>query len=592
MRAMNALTLILLCLAPAQVAVAQTVAKENAESANQARRYGVIAGRLVNDAGRPVAGAPVQVFKVGVKVSGRTQVSVTDDEGQFKATGLDPGSYMISAYVPGYVAQRTDSERDYHRPGENITINLIKGGVITGRVTDPFGEPMVGVRVEAVKVRELEGVQKYSGVFQRRNSSLTDDRGVYRMYGLEPGVYVAGASSDLSGFDISFYAGRDAMTWHPSSPRATAAEITVRSGEEAPGIDIRHREERGYTISGTIAGDAASDLKSGDISLILTSGADRQLVGLGTVYRMKSFAVSGVPDGEYEMVAFRANYNEPAFASSAPRRVVVKGADVSGIALKIEPPTSISGKVKIESSSIGKNPCEDAAQAKDRATIEDVLLSAAPENESRTSIESIAPYFRYLRGVMGGAPDEKGEFTLGGLAVGRFRIKADLPDESWYIRAVTQPASGAAKKPIDAYRNGIAIKSGEKLSGVEVVIAQGAASLNGRVVPANGGSILPSRLRVHLIPAEVPAADDVLRYAETAVRGDGSFEFKHIAPGKYLLHTRQATEKEANDDQVRQVAWDAAERAKLRREATAAKNEIELKLCERMKDHKLIYEAR
>lgn len=124
-----------------------------------------------------------------------------------------------------------------------------------------------------------------------------------------------------------------------------------------------------------------------------------------------------------------------------------------------------------------------------------------------------------------------------------------------------------------------------------MVITEGAASLNGRVVPANEGSALPSRLRVHLIPAEVSAADDVLRYAETMVRGDGAFEFKHIAPGKYLLHTRQAPEKEANDDQDRPLAWDAAERMKLRREAEAAKNEIELKVCGRVKDHKLIHES-
>jgi hypothetical protein len=186
---------------------------------------------------------------------------------------------------------------------------------------------------------------------------------------------------------------------------------------------------------------------------------------------------------------------------------------------------------------------------------------------------------------MGGAPDEKGEFTLSGLAAGRFRIKADLPDDGWYTRAITQPASGAAKKSVDASRNGIAVKAGEKLSGVEVVLAEGAASLNGRVVPANEGSKLPSRLRVHLIPAEVSAADNVLRYAEAPVRGDGSFEFKHVAPGKYLLHARQATEKEANDVQARPLAWDVVERAKLRREAEAAKNEIELKPCQRVKDH-------
>jgi hypothetical protein len=120
-----------------------------------------------------------------------------------------------------------------------------------------------------------------------------------------------------------------------------------------------------------------------------------------------------------------------------------------------------------------------------------------------------------------------------------------------------------------------------------VVIAEGAASLNGRVVPTKEGTKLPSRLRVHLIPAEVPAADDVLRYAETIVGADGRFEFKHITPGKYLLHTRQAAEKEANDDHTRPVSWDAIERAKLRREAAAAKNEIELKACELVKEHVL-----
>jgi hypothetical protein len=120
-----------------------------------------------------------------------------------------------------------------------------------------------------------------------------------------------------------------------------------------------------------------------------------------------------------------------------------------------------------------------------------------------------------------------------------------------------------------------------------VVVAEGAASLNGRVVPAKEASKLPSRLRVHLIPAEVSAADDVLRYAETAVGADGGFGFKHIEPGKYLLHARQASEKEANNDRSRPAAWDAVERAKLRREAIAAKNEIELKVCERVKEHVL-----
>ncbi|HKQ91386.1 MAG TPA: carboxypeptidase-like regulatory domain-containing protein [Blastocatellia bacterium] len=580
MRLVKALSLILLCAASVRVAIAQAGAKENAEAAPQARRDGVITGRVVNDVGRPVAGAPILVIKSGVKITSGIQTSTADDEGNFKVTGLGPGSYMIDANVPGYVIARTGSERDYHRPGASVTINLVKGGVITGRVTDPYGEPMVGVRAQVFKVRELEDGRKYLGELREPNGRLTDDRGVYRLYGLEPGVYVVGASNDHSGMF-----GREAMTWHPSSPRATAAEITVRGGEEVAGIDIRNREERGYMISGTVLGAAAPDPRDDRVTVILTSGVDRQLVGMTWPPGTKGFAMFGALDGEYEIAAFRMSRTQTDFASSAPHRVVVKGADVSGIELRIAPPASVSGRVKVEAGGAGKSLCEDVAQA--RATVEEVLLSAAPDDESRPSIQAIAPYFRYFSGAMGGAPDEKGEFTLGGLAAGRFRIKADLPDDGWYVRAITQPAPGAGKKPADASLNGLAVKAGEKLSGVEVVIAEGAASLNGRVVPMKDASRLPARLRVHLIPAEVSAADDVLRYAETAVGVDGGFGFKHVAPGKYLLHTRQASEKEANNDRSRPLAWDAVERAKIRREAAAAKNEIELKACERWKDYVL-----
>jgi len=95
---------------------------------------------------------------------------------------------------------------------------------------------------------------------------------------------------------------------------------------------------------------------------------------------------------------------------------------------------------------------------------------------------------------------------------------------------------------------------------------------------------LPAQLRVYLVPAEVSAADEVSRYAETVMRAGGSFDFKHIAPGKYLLYARQVAEKEANYDQARPLAWDAVERARLHRQAEAAKNEVELKPCQRVKD--------
>src|SRR5262249_39091431 len=172
-----------------------------------------------------------------------------------------------------------------------------------------------------------------------------------------------------------------------------------------------------------------------------------------------------------------------------------------------------------------------------RAVVEEILLKAVHDDPNpRPHISGFLRFDRYGR-----PPNQKGEFAMKGLEAGHYRITANLPDEGWRIRAITQSivgagkqSSGAPKKNVDISRNGVAIKPGENLSGVEVIVAEDAVTLNGRVAPAKDGMKLASSLRAHLIPAEAKSADDVIRYAEADVRGDGSFEFKHVTPGKYL----------------------------------------------------------
>jgi hypothetical protein len=284
----------------------------------------------------------------------------------------------------------------------------------------------------------------------------------------------------------------------------------------------------------------------------------------------------------------------------------VKGADVSGVELKLVPRSSIAGRVIIESSNqpkwcpIDNGLAEDQASGRGqepalrRSVVEEIVLRADRDEPARR-----APSSRLLGyDIYGRAPDAKGEFALKDLDAGRYRITANLPDDGWYIRAINQTGvvtaktstgsgTGISNSPVDILHNGIAIKPGDRWSGVEMIIAEGAATLDGRVIPAKGE--LPSRLRAYLIPAEVASADDVIHYAQVDLRDDGSFTFEHVAPGKYLIHTRQLTEKESNDDQIRPLAWDTVERTKLRREAIAAKNGIELRPCERVKDFVLRY---
>ena len=95
-----------------------------------------------------------------------------------------------------------------------------------------------------------------------------------------------------------------------------------------------------------------------------------------------------------------------------------------------------------------------------------------------------------------------------------------------------------------------------------------------------------AQFRVHLIPAEVTVADDVLRFDEKPVSGnDGMCLNSNTSTGKYLLYAQMMAEKDLNNGGARPTAWDAIERARLRREAEDAKSEIELQPCGRVKDH-------
>ncbi len=524
---------------------------------------GTIAGRVVLDDGRALPGIEVAIDRIGVSV-GSEQLAVTDDEGGFKFTGLAPGLYQIEAEMPGYVVE--GDENAGYRIGDAPTIRLTKGGAITGRVTDETGEPLVGVSVQPQWLRGLSANPDEPTLSARprstaRRGGLSDDRGIYRIFGLPAGVYLVGVGGQSSYGYSSSIVSHDAPTWHPSGPRDTAAEITVPPGGEATGIDIRHRGERGRTVSGTLSGSTESPRAWGGATISLTSvepGRFEAQAGAGTG---RGFVFYGVPDGEYELEAYRWGDPDTLSAKSVRRRITVRGADVAGIDLKLSLLGAIAGRVSLE-----PKKCDPPLDAPPRqSSLEEISLRALPLQRppgETTPSPLLSP--ERSRAL----PNEKGEFRVNDLAPGAYALRFDLPDENWFVRAVAPP-------PAPAPPTGLLVKSGERLSGVEIKLAEGAAGLRG----ALAGAKAPKRWRIHLLPAEPAAAGDLLRYFETTVDADGAFAFKHLAPGKYWVLARPAPDR----DDDRPSAWDAIERAKLRREAEAAKNEVELQACRQVK---------
>ena len=539
---------------------------------------GAISGRVVTEDGQPVPRATVSITASGMTNRG---LSVnTDEEGNFRAEGLDAAAYVVSASAPGYVV-RPKSEDGARRArfnyiGEVVTFTMLKGGVITGRVMNVAGEPVVGVPVMAERVRDEDGrplpaPEKGAASSQRQ----TDDRGVYRWYGLAPGSYVicAGGSGGLPTRPTPFE-GR-MLIYHPSARRDAAAEIIVRGGEEVSGIDIRYRSERSYIISGKITGLPAT---GGPVQIVLRKAGSDLLVATTSPQPSgaeSGYAIYGMPNGEYEIVAARDfSADENAFASS-PRRVVVNGRDVGGIDLALAPLAALAGRVTVEKA---VRKCEAARDSR----LNEIAVRARRDEPGEKGDATPSPFWSQPSGEA----NEAGAFSIRGLKAGRYRLETPLPGADWYVKEMR--LGGAPATADDLARNGVRLKSGERLSGALITLGEGAAALKGKVV-AEGDIRLPAKMLAHLAPAEPEARDEALRFVEARVENDGLFSFGNLAPGKYWLLARPVPDSEPNDKPARPAAWDAAERAKLRREAEAANIVIELKPCQRVRDYMLRY---
>jgi hypothetical protein len=167
------------------------------------------------------------------------------------------------------------------------------------------------------------------------------------------------------------------------------------------------------------------------------------------------------------------------------------------------------------------------------------------------------------------------------LLPGIYRFEVRPPAAGWYLKNLS-----LGKPEPNIARNGIAVKQGDRISSVTITIAEGGASLRGRVTAAEGQT-LPPNVRLYLAPAERESSDNPLRFFEAAVANDGTFAVGYIAPGRYWLVTEAA--EPSGPDAVKSTRTDAGLRARILRDATALNKEITFKPCERTADYEFRY---
>jgi protocatechuate 3,4-dioxygenase beta subunit len=289
--------------------------------------------------------------------------TVSDGEGKYRIAGLVPGQITVSAVAPTMVMPSTPipvSGRILNLSAdeavEGIDFKLARGGVITGRATDADGKPVMEERVTLTLVDEKGVGVRSTQPFRGPNPFLynTDDRGIYRIYGLAAGRYQVSVGDDGGG--ASLRSGYYKRTYHPDTTEVAKATIVELSeGGEAKNIDITlGSRARTYAVSGRII-----DADTGEPMprVIYAFGQLQQMqnqtymAGYGSpstpTNAKGEFRLEGVAPGRYALTtisSFGLDSTQPKVYSD-PVPFEITDADISDVEVKAHRGLTISGVV-------------------------------------------------------------------------------------------------------------------------------------------------------------------------------------------------------------------------------------------------------
>jgi hypothetical protein len=184
-----------------------------------------ISGVVIDAASRaPIAEAVVSLSALAQGEYRRPQL--TDEKGRFVFADLParPDGYTLSASAYGYLGGRygrVSGQRIRLRAGEWFSgahVEMFRPASISGRITDEYGDPLVGVQVRSLVEVTVAGATHLAN----GPGATTDDRGVYRLMRLSPGKYIVSVPSVT-------------MSAHAAALAPPAAPLAGRG--DAPGVE-------------------------------------------------------------------------------------------------------------------------------------------------------------------------------------------------------------------------------------------------------------------------------------------------------------------------------------------------------------------
>ena len=331
----------------------------------KAKPTGSISGHVLID-GKAVAGVPVAAV-AGTTVNRRDSSAraITDNEGFYLLSNLGPGQYQIWTLTPGFVADPGSSPNSMPYSGAiktinlnlneavaNIDLKLIRGSVITGRVTAADNKPVVKqrLRLELLDERGNPRDGAIGSAFEEMYQ--TDDRGVYRIYGLLPGRYRVSVGFDPNN-ESAAYPEPYRKTFYPDpADESKPGVVELKEGYEATNIDIKVKDATPrYSVAGRVV-DGESGLPAARAGVRLVPAMKNAMTSGGILLQADDrgeFTFSGFSPGRYSVSATAEYYGGNYY--SDPVYFDVADKDVTGLEVKTIAGLSVSGVVVAESMS-------------------------------------------------------------------------------------------------------------------------------------------------------------------------------------------------------------------------------------------------
>lgn len=405
-------------------------------------------------------------------------VASTDQQGNYRISNLAPGSYEIQPAAAQYVVTGSQVMRTLiiaeGESFENVDFALTRGGVITGKITDGDGRPVIEEQIEVFSSEGPNQQMRPMSVFV----SPTDDRGIYRVYGLAPGKYKvsAGTSEDRMYFDRrgSIYS----QTFHPSTTDVSkATTIEVAEGGEVTNVDITlRRNQATFTVTARVI-DAETGKPIPDVRYGLEKMREHGSAANSGMManRLGEIRIENVTPGKYALF-LDGSYATGLDRYAEPVRFEVIDQDVKDLVLKASTASSVSGVVVFEGVD------EKVARSKFAGLM--VFAHVSVESSSLGGFGGSAPYSRV---------NEDGSFKVGGIRPGviQFLVYSPTSGRMPELDITRIERDGVVQSRIE-------IKEHEQINGLRLVIKPRSGGIRGTLKIENGEGFSMNRVFIYL----------------------------------------------------------------------------------------------